>query len=242
MSAHLDLIKEASPAAYTVRAVDRGGQEGAASAAVTVTPLPRLETPVVALHFEDSPNAESGLKGTLAGKAGYAPGIVGRALDLRQGGWLTVPHDEAFDLVGDLTLEAWVKFASLDGMPVFLSHGQWRERGFFVQAIGGGIRYSLGGTNDCDGGRLEPGAWYYVVCTYDMHQMRVYLNGQEVARRDAPEVDANPWVGPFYVGRYTLEGKPYEVTGLVDEVKIYQRARSAEEIGQEYERIVRGRK
>jgi hypothetical protein len=150
-TAHLDLTKDTSPAAHTVRAVDRGGLEGAASAEVTVTPLPRLETPVVALHFEDSPNAESGLKGTLVGKAGYASGIVGRALDLRQGGWLAMPHDEAFDVVGDLTLEAWVKFT-------------------------------------------------------------------------------------------TLEGMPYEVTGLIDEVKIYQRARSAEEIRQDYQRLVQGRK
>jgi len=222
-----------------VRAVDRGGQEGEASGPVTATPLARLETPVFALHFEGSPDAESGLRGKLEGKAGYAPGVVGQALDLTAGGWVTFPHADAFDLVGELTLEAWVKFDSLDAMPVFLSHGQWRERGFFVQAIGHGIRYSLGGLNDCDGGRLETGKWYYVVCTYDLKDMRVYLNGREVARREAADVDFTPWVGPFYCGRYTLDGKPYEVSGLIDEVKIYQRARTAAEIGRDYDAVLR---
>jgi hypothetical protein len=130
-----------------------------------------------------------------------------------------------------------VELDSLDAMPVFLSHGRWRERGFFVQAIGHGIRYSLGGLNDCDGGRLETDRWYYVVCTYDLKDMRVYLDGREVARCETPEVDFTPWLGPFYVGRYTLEGKPYEVPGLIDEVKIYQRARTGEEIQKEYEAV-----
>jgi hypothetical protein len=67
--------------------------------------------------------------------------------------------------------------------------------------------------------------------------MRVYLNGREVGRRDAPDVDLSPWVGPFYIGRYTLDGKPYEVNGLIDEVKIYQRARTAQEIKKEYDEI-----
>jgi hypothetical protein len=220
-----------------VRAVDRGGQEGQPSAPVTASPLPRIEGPVLLLSFEKSSNAASGLKGTLVGQATYAPGVVGQALDLTGGGWVTFPHHDAFDLSGELTLEAWVKFKSLEGMPVFLSHGQWRERGFFVQAIGHGIRYSLGSLNDCDGGHLETDRWYYVVCTYDLKDMVVYLNGREVARRDTPQVDYTPWVGPFYAGRYTLEGKPYEVCGLIDEVKIYQRARTAEEIKKEYDRL-----
>jgi hypothetical protein len=230
-------LKDTAPQSYTIRAVDRGGQEGEGSRSVAVSALPRIEGPVFALHFEHSPDAESGLKGKLVGKAGYAPGVVGQALDLRGGGWVAFPHDDVFDLSGELTLEAWVKFDSLDAMPVFLSHGQWRERGFFVQAISHTIRYSLGGLNDCDGGRLEAGKWYYVVCTYDLKDMRVYLNGREVHRCDAPEVDVTPWVGPFYVGRYTLEGKPYEVPGLIDEVKIYQRARTGEEIRKEYEAL-----
>ena len=230
-------LKDTAPHAYTIRAVDRGGQEGESSRPVVVSARQRSAGPAFVLHFENSPDAESGLKGKLLGKAAYAPGVVGQALDLRGGGWVAFPHDDVFDLSGELTLEAWVKFDSLDAMPVVLSHGQWRERGFFVQAISHGIRYSLGGLNDCDGGRLETGRWYYVVCTYDLKDMRVYLNGREVHRHDAPEVDFTPWVGPFYVGRYTLEGKPYEVPGLIDEVKIYQRARTGEEIRKEYEAV-----
>ncbi|MGO8746787.1 MAG: LamG-like jellyroll fold domain-containing protein [Thermoguttaceae bacterium] len=237
---YLDVgLKDVASHAYTVRAIDRGGQEGAASQPIVAAPLARLETPVFVAHFENSPDAESGLKGTLAGHATYAPGVVGKALDLSSGGWIAFPHHEVFEISGELTLEAWVKFDSLDEMPVFLSHGQWRERGFFVQAIGHRIRYSLGGLNDCDAGQLQTGKWYYVVCTYDMQEQRVYLNGQEAGRRPVADVDLTPWSGPFYIGRYTLDGKPYEVRGLIDEVKIYQRARTAEEIRKEYETISR---
>ena len=230
-------LKDVTSRVYTVRAVDRGGQEGAASPAVAVAPLAIPEMPVFVCHFENSPDAESGLKGTLSGPATFAPGVVGKGLDLSAGGWVTFPHNELFDLSGEFTLEAWVKFNSLEEIPVFLSHGQWRDRGFFVQALGGHIRFSLGGGGDCDAGQLETGKWYYVVCTYDMQQQRVYLNGREVGRRMTPDADFTPWAGPLYIGRYTLEGKPYELRGLVDEVKIYQRARTAEEIRKEYETI-----
>jgi hypothetical protein len=230
-------LKDKTPYSYTVCAVDRGEQVSKASDVVKATPLPRKEKPVFAAHFESSPDAESGMKGELEGAASYAPGVVGQALDLTNGGWVRFNHNEVFDVAGELTLEAWVKFQSIEGMPVFLSHGQWRERGFFVQVLGGRIRFSLGGPNDLDAGRIEPGQWYYVVCTYDMRYMHVYLNGREVGRCAAPEVDLIPWVGPCHVGRYSLDGKPYEVSGLIDEVKIYQRARPADEIRKEYEAL-----
>jgi hypothetical protein len=230
-------LKDKTNYTYTVRAVDRGGQESVASKPAAAMPLPRRESPVFAAHFENSPDAESGLKGNIEGSASYSAGVVGQALDLRSGGWLAFEHNDIFDISGELTLEAWVNFDSIDGMPVFLSHGQWRERGFFVQVLGGRIRFSLGGLNDLDAGRIEPGRWYHVVCTYDMKDMRVYINGREAGRRGAPDVDLNPWVGRLYIGRYTLSARPYEVSGLIDEVKIYQRSRTAQEIKNEYDSI-----
>jgi hypothetical protein len=235
-------VKEGTPYTYTVRAIDRGGQEGQASKPMTVSALPRIEGPVFVAHFENSPDSESGLKGKLEGKATYAPGVVGQALDLRNGGWDAFPHDPAFDLTGDLTVEAWVKFdVSFDAVgpvPMILSHGQWHGPGFFFQASNGALRFWLGDLNDCVGGELESGKWYYFVGTYDLQQMRAYVNGREVRRYSAPAVNLAPRAVPFYIGRYVEQAKHFEFRGMIDEVKIYHRARSAEEIRKEYEAVI----
>lgn len=235
-------VKEAAPYTYTVRAIDRGGQEGEASKAMIVSALPRIEGPVFVAHFENSPDAESGMKGKLEGKAAYAPGVVGQALDLRNGGWVAFPHDPAFELTGELTVEAWVKFdVSFDAagpVPMILAHGQWHGPGFFLQASSAALRFWLGDLNDCVGGELESGKWYYLVGAYDLKEMRAYLNGREVHRAAAPAVNFAPRAVPFYVGRYVEQAKHFEFRGMIDEVKIYHRARSPEEIRKEYEAVI----
>ena len=119
---------------YLHGAGDRSrGPGGAASKPLTVSALPRIEGPVFVAHFENSPDSESGMKGTLKGKAAYCAGRGRAALDLRNGGWDEFAHDPMFDVTGDLTIEAWVKFESLAAVPMVLSHGQWHGAGFFVQ-------------------------------------------------------------------------------------------------------------
>jgi hypothetical protein len=231
-------VKADSPYVYTVRAVDRGGQEGAASKPLTVSALPPIEGPVFVAHFENSPDSESGMKGTLKGKAAYASGVVGQALDVRSGGWDEFAHDPMFDLTGDFTIETWVKFESVDAVPMVLSHGQWHGAGFFIQATGQSVRFWLGDLNDCCGGELEPGRWYYIVGTYDLEQMRTYLNGREVRSFAAPAVNLSPRVMPLYIGRYCEDAKHFEFRGMIDEVKLYHRARAADEIRKEYESVI----
>ena len=61
---------------------------------------------------------------------------------------------------------------------------------------------------------------------------------REVRSFGAPGVNLSPRVVPFYIGRYCEDAKHFEFRGMIDEVKIYHRVRSADEIRKEYESVI----
>jgi hypothetical protein len=72
---------------------------------------------------------------------------------------------------------------------------------------------------------LTTGIWYHLSATYDGTTLRLFINGEE----KASDV-RNIWSpgGPLYMGRYF--GGNHFYGGIIDDVRIYNRALSAEEI------------
>jgi hypothetical protein len=83
---------------------------------------------------------------------------------------------------------------------------------------------NVGGTNI----DLVADVWYFAVATYDGSDMRIYLNGQEIARTDRTggisTSSANVWIGD----NPGPDRKQFD--GIIDEVAIYNRALSDTEI------------
>jgi len=222
---------------YRVAAVDRGGVEGEAAEVRDVQPLPPTREPVFTASFDGEAKSAQGLVGQLVGGASYAEGVIGQALDVRQGGYAVFPDHDDLDLSGDLTVAFWMKLDRIGQIPVLLAHGHWLRHGYFVQVFGNrNVRWFVGQGAVLDAGHVELGVWTHVACTYDLHTLRLYLNGQEVGRREVGQVDLSPWDAPLYIGQYTDLGPEFQTFGLLDEVQIYQRALSAEEIRAAYER------
>lgn len=216
---------------YRVAAVDRGGVEGQAAEVRNVQPLPPTMEPVFTASFDGEAKSAQGLAGRLVAPAGYAEGIIGQALDVRQGGYAVFPDHDDLDLSGDLTVAFWMKLDKIGQIPVLLAHGHWLRHGYFVQVFGNrNVRWFVGQGAVLDAGRVELGVWTHVACTYDLHTLRLYLNGQEVGQQEVGQVDLSPWDAPLYVGQYTDLGPEFQTFGLLDEVKIYQRALSATEV------------
>jgi hypothetical protein len=74
---------------------------------------------------------------------------------------------------------------------------------------------------------LPPGAWSHLAATYDGSVLLLYVNGTEVASRPlggAIETSANP----LHIGGNGVWGEFF--AGLIDEVRIYNRALSPTEI------------
>ena len=87
-------------------------------------------------------------------------------------------------------------------------------------------------TIDADSERREPGdgVWIHVAAVYNGSHMIIYKNGVEVARMEKTGmIDQNPQV-PVWIGSNPTVAisKPFD--GIIDDVRVYDRALSPGEI------------
>jgi hypothetical protein len=170
--------------------------------------------------------------------AGRAKGIDGNALVCR-GGCVLVENHRLLSPAAALTLECWVR-TDMAGQD---------NRWFINRVFGGGIDtgYRLGVLE----GRpcfevpvtpwshhlkadaaLPTGRWVHLAGTFDGKTMSIYVDGQEHGRMDRPgPVKANAF--HLCLGSYELNHASH-FTGLLDEVRIYDRALTADEIREHY--------
>ena len=83
---------------------------------------------------------------------------------------------------------------------------------------------------------IQKGAWYHVVGTYDGTTQRLYVNGREekVASEERGSIRYSEQ--PRYeIGNYRFKSLDSRLSGLLEEVRVYQRALSPDEISQRYE-------
>jgi hypothetical protein len=75
---------------------------------------------------------------------------------------------------------------------------------------------------------LQTGQWYHVAATYDGSVAKLYVNGTlEASARYAKTL---AWQGPFWLGRRADFDGNYPFNGLIDEVRIYSRALTDNEV------------
>lgn len=216
---------------FRVVAVDRAGRDGAPSEPVTVAASAAPIEPVFATSFDGTP-AATGQTGALQGAAR----VVDGCLDTREGGWIAFANEDALQLGGPLSFELWVQPSSLEGIPVFLSYGHWDGLGYWLQYIGGKLRYYLPRQQILDAGSIAIGEWSHIAAVFTGAEQILYVNGQEVGRRAVPALDAQPWPGELRIGQYSDIDAQFQARALIDDVRIYQRPLSAEEVRASYER------
>ena len=214
---------------YTVRAVNRREMEGPASAEARGTALPEVKTALFVAALTESLDARlasgAAVKARRQGKARIADG----SLDLLAGGHVTYDHRAAFDLTRRISIECWVRIEKPTSMPVVVSCGRWNQAGWFLQRIGAGWRWHVGGI-DCDGGKGSPGQWTHLVGTFDGQTTRLFQDGRKVGERTGSAV-RSPWSGRLHVGQYSGgPGSQYQVIGRIAGLKVYGRALPAKDV------------
>jgi phosphatidylserine/phosphatidylglycerophosphate/cardiolipin synthase-like enzyme len=78
------------------------------------------------------------------------------------------------------------------------------------------------------------GNWHYAVVTYDGSVLRLYVDGQQVASLNTNNAtpDYN-WDKPLVIGKNSLDDSRYFI-GDIDEVRVYNRALSTQEVSDAY--------
>jgi chitodextrinase len=240
----------ATPGARTLTAVarDASGNETTSAPVRIIVADPPPDTGLVAAYsFDDG-------AGTIAGdasgngrhgsifNAGWAPGRNGTALDLNgTSSRVDLPALGTFYRAG-FTLEAWVKKRTIKKDVAIV--GSWEgNRGgpmLWIDNVAGRYYQTLGTgiTNYLDSGHMPPiGSWQHIAGTYDGAVARFYVDGVEVASR--PFASSVGTQNGWRIGAFGTGSKGF-FDGLIDDVRIYDRARSADEIQSDLARPASG--
>jgi HKD family nuclease len=80
--------------------------------------------------------------------------------------------------------------------------------------------------------RYNDGNWHYAVVTYDGSVLRLYVDGQQVASLNTNAMPATDTM-PLTIGKNSSSNSNYFI-GDIDEVRVYNRALSAQEVSDAY--------
>ncbi|MFH1724081.1 MAG: LamG-like jellyroll fold domain-containing protein [Elusimicrobiota bacterium] len=197
--------------------------------------------------FEEGEGAAAGDSyganpGALLNGPVWTTGLVGGALSFDGvNDHVEIPHSPSLD-VDDITIELW---ARLDAIPpssnrklVIRDSGSEARIWQLAVAAPGKLQFiaSTSGAWDIQiltGNKISPDEWYHIVATFDT------ANGAKVWVNGADWGSDNTFTGPLVKGICDIEigayGGRWAIDGVLDEVAIYDRALSAEEIQAHYE-------
>jgi hypothetical protein len=212
------------PAEVTLASIGLGGGESDKAPAQTVTPEDKDPVPAVLIAGatpDIMPNAQ------LVGAAKWGEDAGRRTLEV-DGGGVQMPLPDALKAPAGLTVAFWLKPRVINGMPVVIDNGTWRQDGFFLQTFGGAFRWHVA-PEDFDGGLPVVGQWQHVAGIWDGNEGRLYVNGVLVTRR-AAALTFIPSPSPLFLGRYILDQDIYFTRGSLADVRIYPLALTESEV------------
>ncbi len=192
--------------------------------------------------------------GTMAATTSPVHGVMGQALQFNgvdDAIYLGTPTDFDLSQENAFTIGAWVKpdqvyFSAIfsrgsvnsgaDNEVYHLGFG-WDPGRVFAQASDG-VVVSRGIFNGTDGTAVT-GIWQYIVATYDGSSVRTYKNGA-IVDTSGDLSGSTLWDGDETQDRqtgigYDARNDRYYFHGTLDDVRIYNRALSAEEVKRLYE-------
>ena len=184
----------------------------------------------------------NGNVGILENGAGFAAGKVGQAFSFSGANqFVQIPDSPSIRPPSNFTLECWFNSSnnfgqmigkplgggSADSFAIWLQNGNLNGVAFGNLSAGAGVSYGF---------TAIPGIWYHAAYTYDYGKLtqKLYLNGTLVASGSATSIiayDSNP----LLIGADNDSGNTVlPFTGEIDEVSIYGRALSSDEIAAIY--------
>jgi hypothetical protein len=138
----------------------------------------------------------------------------------------------------DLTIAAWVMWnGGADWQRIFDFGNDTNQYMFLTPKAGTDLRFAIknSGTEQVlNTAQLTANQWYHVVVTLDGNTGRLYVNGELKATNTAMTInpiDFKPTLN--YIGKSQFAVDPY-FNGRIDDLKIYNYARTVEEVAQDY--------
>jgi hypothetical protein len=196
---------------------------------------PGIDNLVASYSFENDTQDGSGngLNGTVVGNPVFVEGIAGMALSFDGvNDYVDFGNNAAFDITEQITLSAWVNtndagngqhnpYVSKGDQTYAIKHASSNTIEFFIYD-GGWFTANVRVDSSFNG------EWHHVLGTYDGSELKTYVDGvlgATVAHQGSIEVQAHN----LTIAMNSQETDRF-YDGVIDEVKIYNRALSSSEI------------
>jgi hypothetical protein len=169
----------------------------------------------------------------------WAEGYSGTALRFNGvNSYVTMPDTSAVEITTAGTVAAWININSFKNTFAGVVHKGTRtdfnDEAYSLQFWSGnkiywGITTASGAHPNVQSPAAPPtGTWVHVLGTWDSSAMKLYVNGALVA--SGPGVESIRSPGAFNIGAQ-LDGSPYYgFDGLIDDVRVYNRALTPDEV------------
>lgn len=174
----------------------------------------------------------SGNNGTIAG-ATVASGKLGQGMNFDGiNDYVSVPDSDSLDLTTSFTLAAWIMpnvTGSDDGILIKSSDTNGSLGPYKFGIFAGNLYFGMnGGYSAVSTPFTAVNSWSHVVAKYDGSFAKLYINGTEVASSPY-STNPSPSIGELRIGDWSASDRIW--SGKLDDVRIYNRALSAQEIG-----------
>lgn len=187
-------------------------------------------------------HSKYGNNGEMAGDPKHVNGKFSKALEFNgTTDWIEIPHDDSLTVDKDVTVMAWINPARIAGP----GGAQWqgilakgnapRSYSFYTETGKGCLHLSVGGAGSACDGKVVANEWQHVAAQVDGNTHRYWINGENVGEyggKNPPPGKAD--AATAFIGK-THEGSR-EFLGLIDEVRIWNRALSEEEVNEQMEK------
>jgi len=153
---------------------------------------------------------------------------------------IVVPDDASLDFgpADEMTLSLWFRKTASPAIYHLLGKRNpvTREMNYQLARDAGGIHFnSQGGRVDTSVSDVPLGVWTHVAATYDGTTLRLYVNGTQASSKAVSGAIVTT-TGALRIGGNTIWGEYF--SGLIDEVRVYERALTATEIAADRDRAV----
>ncbi|MCP4450130.1 MAG: hypothetical protein GY809_01605, partial [Planctomycetes bacterium] len=172
-----------------------------------------------------------GNNGTLNGSAAWVPGVYGQALVLNGSDTYVSTEQSLLSDLPEFTLAGWVNVVNTESYAGLFGQNDLVEFGF-TSENGGGLGVWMSGNGwtyvGADYSFAYP-SWHRVALTGNADRVVMYIDGQEQASDDGGMTAGTSTYG-FNIGAYVFNDNAAAVEGELDDVWVYSRALSQEEI------------